>query len=71
MVARTMTQELMRDCSTCAGQRVFEAPACADGHDADCPELACVECGTAVFVGIFDFGVPVAPLAAPDIAAAA
>jgi hypothetical protein len=47
-----MTELLLRDCSTCGDQRRFEAPDCADGHGPDCPDLACVECGTAIFVGI-------------------
>ncbi len=41
----------VRNCSTCATQRPFEAPTCADGHDPDCPDLACVVCGEAIFCG--------------------
>jgi len=48
-----VTSLALRDCSTCGEQRAFEAPVCADGHEADCPELACVDCGEAVFVGAF------------------
>jgi len=47
-----MTEMVLRECRTCGGPRAFEAPACADGHGPDCPDLACVECGEAVFVGV-------------------
>ena len=40
----------LRTCPSCAGERPFEAPPCLDGHGADCPELACVDCGTALLV---------------------
>ncbi|WP_064743435.1 hypothetical protein [Actinomadura rifamycini] len=30
---------------------MFEQPPCPDGHGPDCPERACVDCGTAVLVG--------------------
>jgi len=39
-----------RYCPTCDAEQLFEAPACEDGHGADCPELACVTCGTALHV---------------------
>ena len=42
---------LMRWCSTCRVDVAFEQPECLDGHDGDCPELVCVECGDAVLVG--------------------
>jgi hypothetical protein len=42
---------LTRQCSTCGDESVFEQPPCEDGHGPDCPELACVECGTALVVG--------------------
>ncbi|MEV5573109.1 hypothetical protein AB0L06_23960 [Spirillospora sp. NPDC052269] len=38
-------------CSTCGDERRFERTPCLDGHGADCPERACVECGAAVLVG--------------------
>jgi hypothetical protein len=44
-------------CSICGEERLFEQPPCADGHGADCPELFCVECGTAVLVGSLMFPV--------------
>lgn len=37
-------------CATCRTEMLFVVPPCADGHDEDCPELACTGCGTAVFV---------------------
>ncbi|ONH30429.1 hypothetical protein [Pseudofrankia asymbiotica] len=37
-------------CPECAGERRFERPECLDGHGSDCPELACVHCGTAILV---------------------
>ncbi len=41
----------LRTCPSCRAERPFEAPPCPDGHGADCAELACVECGTALLVG--------------------
>ncbi|MBA9004616.1 MULTISPECIES: hypothetical protein [Thermomonospora] len=38
-------------CSACGGDRPFERPVCPDGHGAECPELACTECGMAIIVG--------------------
>ncbi|MFA1545493.1 hypothetical protein [Actinomadura chokoriensis] len=38
---------------------MFEQPPCPDGHGAECPERACVECGTAILVGL-------PPVTAPD-----
>ncbi|OHV45148.1 hypothetical protein [Pseudofrankia sp. BMG5.36] len=37
-------------CPECADERRFERPECLDGHGSDCPELACVYCGTAILV---------------------
>jgi hypothetical protein len=37
-------------CSTCGCDCLIEAPPCPDGHGPDCPERACVECGTALVV---------------------
>ena len=42
---------VFRFCSECSDERLFEQPPCIDGHGVDCPELACVDCGTAVVVG--------------------
>jgi len=44
----TMTMVVVLHCVSCRGERDFEQPPCLEGHDADCPELACVECGLAV-----------------------
>lgn len=41
-------------CPTCAEERVFIQPPCPDGCAEDggeCPEWACVDCGTALLVG--------------------
>ncbi|TDC60531.1 hypothetical protein E1200_30275 [Actinomadura sp. GC306] len=38
-------------CSTCGDERAFEQPPCPDGHGGECPERACVDCGSAVLVG--------------------
>ncbi|WP_375487703.1 hypothetical protein [uncultured Jatrophihabitans sp.] len=35
-------------CPTCARESLAEAPPCPDGHDGCCPDLACLECGTAL-----------------------
>jgi hypothetical protein len=37
-----------RWCSHCSTKTLFEQPPCEDGHGADCPDLACVECGSAI-----------------------
>lgn len=50
LVATPALQELT--CPECREPRVFEQPPCADGHGADCPDLACCVCGTAVVVGV-------------------
>lgn len=42
---------VLRHCSSCGEEREFETPPCVDGHGLDCPELACITCGAAVFVG--------------------
>ena len=43
-----MTIVLVLHCASCRDEREFEQPPCVDGHDVDCPELACVECRMAV-----------------------
>jgi hypothetical protein len=43
---------LTRHCSSCGAERLFEQPSCPDGHGESCPEWACVECGTAMIIGI-------------------
>jgi hypothetical protein len=44
----------MWHCTTCGEDTEFEQPTCVDGHTedgGDCPEWACVHCGTALIVG--------------------
>ncbi len=41
-------------CPACAEDRLFVQPPCVDGHTeagAECPEWACADCGTAIFLG--------------------
>ena len=41
-------------CPTCGEHRQFVQPPCVDGHTeggGECPEWACADCGTAIFVG--------------------
>ena len=40
------------DCPVCGHENVLVAPDCTEGHGADCPDRLCVDCGTALFVGI-------------------
>jgi len=42
---------VLRHCPSCGDEREFETPPCLD-HGDDCPELACVACGTALVVGV-------------------
>jgi len=51
---------LLLYCPTCQDERLAETPPCTDGHGTDCPDRACVECGTALLVD--------APLAAAAFA---
>ena len=46
-------------CPACGDDREFAQPPCVDGHTADggeCPEWACVDCGTALLIGVFPLG---------------
>ncbi len=43
-----MTQ-VLRHCTICSEERIFEQPPCVDDHDPDCPEWICVDCGAALF----------------------
>ena len=50
-----MSLQTARDqrwCPECADERPFEMPPCEDGHGADCLDLACLDCGFAVVVGV-------------------
>ncbi|WDZ84435.1 hypothetical protein [Micromonospora cathayae] len=42
-------------CESCQGVQPFEVPPCVDGHGADCPELACTGCGSALVIATFTF----------------
>jgi hypothetical protein len=37
-------------CPTCARESLAETPPCPDGHGDQCPDRACVECGTALLL---------------------
>jgi hypothetical protein len=39
-------------CPTCGEERLTEVPPCPDGHGDDCPDRACVECGTALLLDV-------------------
>ena len=46
-----MTTELLSlYCPTCARECLAEMPPCPDGHGDQCPDRACVECGTALLL---------------------
>ncbi len=48
-----MSQERdVRWCAGCRDERPFETPPCEDGHGLDCLDLACVDCGHAIVVGV-------------------
>jgi hypothetical protein len=47
-----MHPEQYLHCSNCGDTRLAEIPPCDDGHGSDCPDRACTECGTALFVGL-------------------
>lgn len=44
----------MRWCAECKDETAFEVPPCVDGHGVDCLDLACVECGFAIVLGLHD-----------------
>ena len=50
----------MRWCASCQDDRAFEVPPCEDGHGLDCLDLACVDCGHAVVIGLHSEGVAAA-----------
>jgi hypothetical protein len=41
-----------RYCATCHAETPVVRPECADGHELDCPDAFCGDCGSAFFVGI-------------------
>ena len=47
----------LRWCASCESERAFEVPPCEDGHGLDCLDLACVDCGHAVVLGLHSEGV--------------
>jgi hypothetical protein len=50
-----MSTQMARDvrwCAECRDERPFETPPCEDGHGLDCVDLACVDCGFAIVVGV-------------------
>jgi hypothetical protein len=42
----------VRYCPDCGRDAEFERPPCQDGHAGDCPEWCCVDCGSAVVIGV-------------------
>jgi hypothetical protein len=58
----------VRWCAGCQGERAFEMPPCEDGHGLDCLDLACVECGHAIVLGVH--GDAVAEVALIEVRAA-
>ena len=51
----TTSAVVLRWCSTCRDEVMFEQPECRDEHGGDCPEWVCVQCGEALLLG---FGRP-------------
>ncbi len=50
----SMVTAEIRYCAGCQDERGFEVPPCEDGHGLDCLDLACVECGHAIVVGVHE-----------------
>ena len=48
----SLSEHDRRWCPECADERPFEMPPCEDGHGADCLDLACVDCGFGIVVGV-------------------
>ena len=69
----TLTRPMpTRHCPCCGDERAFETPPCPDGHGADCAELACRDCGTALLVDPYPVAVlPAPPTDRPALGAAA
>jgi hypothetical protein len=59
----TVKRMTTKFCPTCREERLVEQPPCIDGH-ADCPEWACVDCGTAIVFGWLEADAPVRQSAA-------
>ncbi|MCW2777062.1 MAG: hypothetical protein JWN17_787 [Frankiales bacterium] len=43
-----------RYCTDCADVTLFEVPPCQDGHGEECLDLACVDCGSALVLGLHE-----------------
>jgi hypothetical protein len=55
---------LLLYCPTCARESLGETPPCLEGHGDDCPDRACVECGTGLLLDAPLFATVPAPRAA-------
>jgi hypothetical protein len=56
-----ITDTMSWPCPLCGDSREFVQPPCLDGHTDDggeCPEWACVDCGTALVVGVVPGAAP-------------
>ena len=60
----SMVTAEIRFCVGCQDERGFEMPPCEDGHGLDCLDLARVECGHAIVVGVMASGVVLVEYAA-------
>lgn len=58
-------------CPECQDSRAFVMPLCDEGHEFDCPDRVCAECGFAVFLGSGPLAVDVVDLDAEPARAAA
>jgi hypothetical protein len=57
---------MLLPCPECCDERPFDQPLCQDGHDLDCPEWFCLDCGGAVLLATYpEFDLPPARVAAP------
>jgi hypothetical protein len=44
----TMVLTRVLTCAHCGNAREFVQPPCPDGHEGDCPDLMCSDCGLLV-----------------------
>ena len=44
---------LLLPCPECCDERTFEQPPCEDGHDDNCPEWLCIECGYGMLLATY------------------
>ena len=51
-MSSALTVRDLRWCPECTDERPFETPPCEDGHGAECLDLACLDCGFAIVVGV-------------------